>query len=409
LTNLHSQLARSQPDRMPSPIKKPAWRNSIFWLWSLLFLFLLGLSVFAGALAGYQSGNLSQQVNATVLAMNSLLEQYDLGVQDLEAGRYEVARQRFEYIVAHDPSFPGVTDKLAESMAVLFSTATPTPPLPTTTTTPTLDLRPVEDLFKRSLELVANQSWNEAIDTLLALRKADQVFHVERVDGLLFISLRQRGFDKIWKEGNLEGGSYDLALAERFGPLDAQAVSSRELARLYMIGSSFWEVYPEQAVNYFSQVAAAAPGLHDASGWTASERYRESLIQYGNQLSTNKDWCNAQKQYELALAMRADVNLEATRNEVALRCSPPTNTPQPSTPTATFPFELSPTPSPPIVSTLTNTAVVIPPTETPTLPVIPTTEAPPPTPTDTLPPPPTDTPIPPPPETTEAPTVEGTP
>ena len=200
---------------------------------------------------------------------------------------------------------------------------------------------------------------------------------------------------------------YDLSLAERFGPLDAQANSSRELARLYMIGSSFWEVYPEQAVNYFGQVAAAAPGLMDASGWTASERYRESLIQYGDQLATNKDWCNAQKQYELALAMRADENLQATRNEVALKCSPPTSTPQTNTPTATIPSVYSPTPSSPIVPTLTNTTVVIPPTDSPIPPVIPTTEAPP-IPTDTLPLPPSDTPIPPPPEITEAPNVEAT-
>jgi len=46
---------------------------------------------------------------------------------------------------------------------------------------------------------------------------------------MLFISLRQRGVDKIWKEGDLEGGIYDLALAARFAPLDVQASSSREL------------------------------------------------------------------------------------------------------------------------------------------------------------------------------------
>jgi tetratricopeptide (TPR) repeat protein len=433
---LYSQLPRRLPERIPSPAQKPIWRNNKFWFWSLLFIFLLGLSILAGAAVGYQYGIQFQAYRATQQVEISLEEQYNLGLQDLAEGRYEVARQRFEYIIAHDPSFPGITDKLADSMAVLYSTATPTPPLPTITTTPTPDLRPVEDLYKHSLELVSNQSWNEAIDTLLALRKADQNYRVARVDGLLFISLRQRGFDKIWKERNLEGGSYDLALAEGFGPLDAQAVSSRELARLYMIGSSFWEVYPEQAVNYFGQVAAAAPGLQDASGWTASERYRESLIQYGDQLATSKDWCNAQKQYELALAIRADVNLEATRNEVALKCSPPTSTPQISTPTATILSGLSPTPSPPIVLTSTNTVVVIPPTNSPTLPIIPTTEAPPPIPTNTLPPlttdtpiptsptdtpipaPPTDTPIPPPPpdtpipplpETTEPPTTEGNP
>jgi len=356
----------------------------------LLFIFLLGISLSGGALAGYKSGAQSHISIATRQAGLSLQEQYDLGVQDLDSGQYEVARQRFEYIINHDPSFPGVTEKLAQAMAVLYATATPTHLPPTITTTPTQDMRPVEELYNLALDLVTRQMWKDAIDTLLALRKADLVYKVARVDGLLFISLRQQGIDKIWKEGNLESGSYDLALAGRLGPLDAQAISSRELARLYMIGSSFWEVYPEQAVNYFSQVAAAAPGLRDASGWTASERYRESLIHYGNQLAANKDWCNAQHQYELALSIRADANLEAILQEVALRCSPPTPTPE--TATETIPGLLSPTPSPLILTTATNTVPVVQPTNTSTIPIIPTTEAPPPPPTVTL-PPPTETPI----------------
>ena len=406
----HSQTSEPQSGRILQPAVKPSKRRKGgFWLWVVLFFSLLGFSVIAGALAGYKSGSQAQKAAGVELAKISLQEQYDLGVQDLAAGRYEVARQRFEYIVAHDPSFPGITEKLAEAMTVLYATATPTPPAATGTPTPTRDLRPVEDLFKQALDLFAGQKWTEAIDTLVALRKSDPAFQVARVDGLLFISLRQRGVDKIWKEGNLEGGSYDLALAERFGPLDAQAVSSRELARLYMIGSSFWEVYPEQAVNYFSQVAASAPGLQDASGWTASERYRESLIQYGNQLAAKQDWCNAQRQYEIALSLRPDANLEATTRDVATKCSPPTST-IPSTtdtPTATIPSDLSPTPTQPLVSTATNTLPVIPPTETPTPPIVPTTEAPPP-PTDTIPPPPpTDTPVTPPPEPAAIPTTEG--
>jgi TPR repeat protein len=62
-----------------------------------------------------------------------------------------------------------------------------------------------------------------------------------------------------WSQGNLEGGAYDLALAERFAPLDVQANSWRELARLYLFGSSFWEVMPEQAVYYFRKSLEMEP------------------------------------------------------------------------------------------------------------------------------------------------------
>jgi hypothetical protein len=267
----------------------------------------------------------------------------------------------------------------------------------------------VEELFKQIISLVANQQWTQAIDTLSALRKDDSAYQVTRVDGLLFLSLRQRGVDKIWKEGNLEGGIYDLALAARFGPLDIQANSARELARLYIIGSSFWEVHPEQAVYYFSQVAAAAPGLRDGSGITAAERYREALIQYGNLLAGQKDWCGAQTQYELAMAIRADAALQETLNNAIQQCTPPSPTPQLSgTPTVT-PTSPDSTVQPSWTPTPTATqGLPGQPTETPT-----PTQPLPPTPTDTqeIPPSPTpsETPPPPPPEPTATFTSEAPP
>jgi len=116
----------------------------------------------------------------------------------------------------------------------------------------------------------------------------------------------------------------------------------------------FLDVLPDQAIIYFSQVAAAAPGLRDISGWTASARYREVLVQYGDQLAAKKEWCNAQQQYELALSMGADATLQGKTSNAALQCSPPTGTPTetPSAtseiPTATFPPDVSPTPPLPL-------------------------------------------------------------
>lgn len=406
------KLNRSQASHTPS-VRPPSKvtptsriRKARNLLWALWFILLFSAMVVLGSLAGYLSGTQARVGIQTRIIELTNQEQYELGVQDLEAGRYEVARQRFEYILEHDPSYPGVTEKLAEAMAVLYATATPTPAPPSASPTPTFDPRPKEELFNQAKALVASQDWTRAIDTLSALRKEDRGYQVARVDGLLFMSLRNRGVDKIWKEGNLEGGLYDLSLAERFGPLDAQANSARELARLYTIGSSFWEVHPEQAVYYFGQVAAAAPGLRDASGWTANERHRASLIHYGDLLASQGDWCSAQTQYELALAITADAALQETKNLVALKCSPPSPTPElgteTATPTSTLPPGLTPTPTftQGILPTETSTSTPQPHTLTPTN----TDAAPPPTPTVTSSatpsPTPTDTPIPQPPTPT---------
>ena len=364
-------MGDEKPIKIVATKKKSANRRIVtrFIIWLVVFAAVVITSLAAGTLAGYRSGSASRNATATRQLKSNVDEQYLLAVQDLAEGRFDVAFQRLEFVIAQDPAYPGATDKMAEVMAIIYATATPTTLPPTATTTPTPDLRPVEEMFAHAKSLVTELKWTEAIDTLAALRKADLAYQTARVDGLLFISLRMRGFDKIWKDGDLNGGIYDLALAERFGPLDSQSLSARDLARLYLIGSSFWEVDPAQAVQYFSQVAAAAPNLRDASGWTASARYREVLIQYGDKLASGNDWCGAQQQYELALAIGPDETLQQKAQEAALRCSPPTatpastgETPSATAPTITLPPALTPSPTNEIPPT--NTQPVEPPTNT---------------------------------------------
>jgi tetratricopeptide (TPR) repeat protein len=389
---------KPQPTRRPVTSKKRTWWKPL--LIAICVVVALGLAAVGGTLAGYWSGMNSRQSAASEMNLVSAKEQYDLAVQDLTEGRYEVARQRLEYVLALDPNYSGATDRLAEALAVLYATATPSPLPPTVTVTPTRDPRPVQELYSHAQSLVAGGQWDQAIDALLALRQADPAHQTARVDGMLYISLRQRGVSKIWDQGNLGGGAYDLALAERFAPLDVQATSWRELARLYLFGSSFWGVIPEQAVFYFSQVAAAAPGLRDSSGITAAERYRQALVQYGDQLGGKGDWCSAQEQYELALAMGADVAIQEKRDNAALKCSPPTPTQaeMTETPTPTLPQGITPSATFPIFPTPTNTAPAGEPSSTPE----PPTNTPPPTATE--PPPPSDTPPPPPTEPVTTPT-----
>lgn len=383
-----------------SPEKSKRKLKSRKWLWAVAFLLSLAIVVVFSATAGYRSGKQSFLTESTSQSKLTLEEQYILAVQNYEAGEYEVALQRFKYILEIDPSYPGVTDKLADVMAILYATATPSPMPATITPTPTRDMRPVEDLFKSAQEAITNQNWEQAIDILISLRQADQNYQTTQVDGWLYVALRHRGVNKITNQANLGGGVYVLSLAERFGPLDIEANTIRDWARLYMYGLSFWEVDPKQAVFYFGQVAAAVPYLRDASGWTAVDRYRASLIQYGDILVGQKAWCDAKTQYELALGIRPDAALQETLVQVTGLCLGITETPAVSstpteTPTPTLPGQPTDTPTvttnpptetatsePPTATTEPPT--VAPPTETPT-PTLTNTEAPPPPATDSVP------------------------
>jgi hypothetical protein len=401
---------QNEPVADTQPLVLRGRKISRFWI-VIAFLGIVALlmSALVGGLAGYQSAWQMNRMRQSEASSSALQEQYDLALQDMQTGQLDLARQRFEYILQRDPGFPGAAEGLAQAMSILFATATPTPVPPTVTPTPTQDLRPVQDMLAQAQTAFAEANWGIVIDTLVAMRDSDPGFQTVAADSLLYRALRNRGIDKIVKEANLEGGIYDLALSEGFGPLDAEANNWRNLARLYMIGSAFWEVFPEQAVNYFGQLAAAAPGLRDASGWTARERYRVSLLHLGNKLALAGDWCSAQEQYDLSLSIGGDASVVPTAAFAAEQCAPPTATitltPIPEmtfTPTVTptippgitpvnTPTNTPPSPSPTLDIVVTPTFT---PTPTPTQPVVepsvtltPTQEQPP-TPTETLPPPP---------------------
>jgi hypothetical protein len=326
-----------QPPEKKLPVKKHTHGSRLpRWIWAFPIVMLAILVAAGGALAGYNSGQRVVHSSQAQQADQALKDQYNLAVQDLQAGNYEVARQRLEYVITQDPTFPGAQDKLAQAIAVLYATATPTPLPPTSTPTPTRDLRPVQDLFNQAAQQVAASDWDGALNTLTGLRGADPTYQTAQVDAMIYTALRNRGVDRILKKGDLEGGSYDLALAERFGPLDADADNVRNWARLYMYGSSFWGADPARAIYYFSQVASAAPYLTDGSGWTAMARYREVLIQYGDLLGKQEKWCDAEQQYQLAANIRATDQLMSTLNDASEKCSPPTSTAAPTeTPTST--------------------------------------------------------------------------
>ena len=331
-------------------------------LWGLLAAVLLTIAAVLGAWVGYEDGVQSGFELATLAAPDLVREQYELALEDYEYGRYNLARQRFVYVLTQAPGdYPEAVDYIDGLDAVLETTATFTPTVvtPTVTPTPTPDTRQEETIFASAKSLMAAGDWTAAIDTLVALRNKNLTYRVYEVDDMLFAALRNRGEDKILHQGDLEGGIYDLSLAEKFGPLDYQAVVYRDWARLYLTALGFWEAYPAQAVYYFGQIAAAAPGLQDSVGWTAGWRYRMSLIHYGDQLAAEGKWCEAEAQYQASMNLRQQDGLRPTLMYASNRCATPTPdfspTPQHTATTSAPPTSTS-TPVPGQSATPTSTA-----------------------------------------------------
>jgi len=312
---VHSQPPQAPPHPKPKKRRFPALAS-----WSLLGLLGLLLIAVISAFGGYFSGiDLRKQAQAAQVNAQAD-EQFQLGLQDMQAGRYDLARQRFEYVIELNPAYPGVTDKLADALLYMSATATPTvTPIPTVTPTP--DTRNVQERLSQAQQELANSNWSAAIDNLLALRQADPVYQPVWVDDMLYVSFVNRGRDKILNQADLEGGIYDLTIAAQFGLLDTESRGLQNWARLYITGASFWELDWAQVVYYFAQIAPALPNLRDGSGWTAAERYRLGLIGYGEDLAEQAEWCDAQEQLELALSMGPDERASQLLEDVSNVCS----------------------------------------------------------------------------------------
>jgi tetratricopeptide (TPR) repeat protein len=294
-------------DTQPSPVLPPAKKRSSFWITMIVFVAILLM----GAIIGNQSGLLQRRTVAANALDQQLAEQFQLGVKAIDSGLYQVALQNFQFILQNDPNYPGAQDKLVEILLALSLTQTPMLEF-TPMFTPTPDLRGAETIFNQARTSMAAKDWTGAIEALDSLRKVDTTYKTVEVDGMYYMALIQRGEGKIVNQDcttiNLEGGIYDLTLAERFGPLDNYGQSIRNWARLYITGASFWEIDWNQAIYYFDQLYRNMPYMMDSSCMTSLQRYRYAAIMYADSLVASGDVCGAKQYYDSALLISSEEN-----------------------------------------------------------------------------------------------------
>lgn len=314
--------AGSPEDHQPNQDIKPP--RKFRWWYILVGILIMFLGAGVGTYLGYQEGlKIRRQAQSDQVVMLAT-QQFQMGVLDLEAGRFAMARQRFEFVISVDPSFPQAAEKLAEAMMRSSQVLTPTP-APTPTLEPTPDLRGEEELFDQIRQHLNNQQWSDAVETIQKLRDRNLEYRAVDVDGMYYIALRYLGVEYILNRGQLEVGIYNLALAERFAPLDVEAMNYRTWARLYISAASFWGVDWAQVVIYFADIYPALPNLRDASGMTATERYRIGSIRYGDWLMLQERYCDAETQYRNALNISNDLAAQSGLTQAADYCANPPN------------------------------------------------------------------------------------
>lgn len=312
-------------------IRKP-WRGRAFLFNALGLIIILVLAI----LAGYASGISIRKSNQSSTISQQLGDQFKYALVDIEFQRYENAKQRLDFILAHDSSFPGAQEKLTEVLVLMNQ---PTPTI-TPSLTPTPDFTGAEQAFAQAQAQIAAGDWPGALGTLDQIRKLDPTYKAGQVDGMYYFALRNYGYQLITQQGNLEGGIYHFTLAERFGTLDRDANGLREGARYYLIGASFWELDWQQALFYFDQVYRGWSGLWDGT-MTATERFHQASMRYADQLVEQEQYCDAITHYDNAQATGAlDAQAQEGYERAFAECFP-------ATPTITPTLQITITPTGP--------------------------------------------------------------
>jgi tetratricopeptide (TPR) repeat protein len=332
---------------------------------------VLGLGLFAVAvltvatLTGVASGRRQAGLTTDEMLVRAAQEQFDRGVEDLLATNYELARQRFEYVLQINPGYPGAAELLDRALTALeLPTPMPSPTGPPPTPTPTLDVSSLQALFDQAQSALGTGGWSTALEALITLRGRDITYRASEIDLLMSQALRNLGLDEI-QRGRQEVGIFHLGLAERFAPLDNQAVAWRNSAAFYMWASSYYGLDWAESARLFGQICSAQT-------WNACRKYARSAMEYGHLLLATGDPCGAASQYDLSLRTFANSALEPTADYAVSSCLTATaGTPTPTitaTPTPTLFVLITDTPSPtatetPGASTPTPTETA---TETPT-------------------------------------------
>ena len=331
----------------------------------LLAIVVMAVATLTGVSAGRRQGGLTTDE----MLARAAQEQFDLGVEDLLATRYELARQRFEYVLQINPDYPGAAELLDRARTALeLPTPMPSPTGPPATPTPTLDVSSLQGLFDQAQAALGQGGWPTALEALITLRGRDLNYRAAEIDTLMSQALRNQGLDEI-QRGLHEQGIFHLTLAERFAPLDNQAVAWRNSAAFYMAANSYFGLDWAESARLFGQICSAQT-------WDACRKYARSAMEYGHLLLATGDPCGASLQYDQSLRTFSNSALEPTAEFAANSCltaTAGTPTPTPTgTPTPTLLVLITDTPAPTVsdtpgaeAPTPTETATETP-TETPT-------------------------------------------
>lgn len=261
------------------------------------FLGLISAAIAGGVVVGLQDRKADEQARIDQF--------YQEGLANRAAGKLQLAKADFEYVLRLNPNYPGAREQLAQIQDLL--TVKPTP-------TSAIVVNVTQQLYQAGLEAYQKKDWQKAIEIFSQVRAIDASYEKDKVAQMVYDAALTYGLE-LSKADRLEEAIAYLDQAAYIKPLPANAEAEAQYARMYITARDYWNVNWEKAIESFGELYKIGPGYRDTFA-----RYVEAYIQYGDERSRAGDPCNAQTQYEAALQLRPAARLQEKADKSKQDC-----------------------------------------------------------------------------------------
>jgi tetratricopeptide (TPR) repeat protein len=297
---------------IPRPAPAAAKRRGLSAATLLIFAVacsFVGLIVAAGlggVYAGLQDRTADQQAQADKF--------YEEGIANRAAGKLQLAKADFEYVLRINPSYPGAAEQVQQLVDLLTVKPTSTPSA--------VQVNVTEQLYQTGLEAYQQRKWQRAIEIFTQVRALDPAYKKDQIAQMTYQAALTYG-QQLLKEDRLEEAIAYLDQAAYLKLLPAETEAEVTYARMYITARDYWNVNWEKAIESFGELYQIGPGYRDTAA-----RYVEAYIQYGDERTRAGDPCMAETQYQEALKLRPDAQLQTKADKSKQDCltAPPSIT-----------------------------------------------------------------------------------
>lgn len=276
----------------------------------LVLAFACGLlsMIAAAAYSGAQAGQQEAGVRRTATIAAYIIDRFDKGNQQLQAGEYVLAQANFEEILKYQPENFGVRNMAATAIAA--QTPTPTRAIPT----PTPVITDKGKLLALLQDKARDEDWDAVISLADQLIALDSAYEQDIVSAQRYDALVTRGLQRVRGDA-IEQGIFDLDEAAKIKPLSGAAEGERRLAgqyqeALYYVGADW-----NKANQLLEELYDAAPKYRDVG-----RRLYLSYAQAGDAYAAQQDWCPAAKKYARAAQISPSPAMDQKRTDADTRC-----------------------------------------------------------------------------------------